>query len=454
MIRILEVFVALLIVAVLAVVVAVFLPAHGHIERSVEVSSPVRQIYDSLNTFNRFPQWSALRALDRNVQMTFHGPQAGEGAQVAWTSSSPKVGDGDLKIDSSEQDSKITMGIDNDWDGANKVYTITLDPATNGKTVKITWAYDVDYGWNLLWRYAGLYIHGDPATHIQVNLNNVAAMLASFPNVDYKDQQISLTDVTAKPIFLVSTKAPRTLDDVASATDAAMNQIEAAMKKAGLNAAGPRMTITTNWGEDNYVFDVAVPVDATSFKLGDQQVQITPAAEDEDVSAVSNGDSTAQEASATTDQDNLEATPAKPKPGSHDDNGYLVVDDNVRAVVWYEGKALVTDYTGNPAALPLLRRMEKAYADTHGFPHSEIDTGRAWDELTSPPDTAQDQQTYKVYLPVQLPPGDASAPAPVPAQGTAVPNDGSSPPGSAAPADGTSPPTDKGDDSGSGGDTQ
>ena len=52
-------------------------------------------------------------------------------------------------------------------------------------------------------------------------------MLASFPNVDYKDQKIDVTDVTARPVLLVATKAKRSLDDVADATDTAMKQIEA-----------------------------------------------------------------------------------------------------------------------------------------------------------------------------------------------------------------------------------
>ncbi|MGA8277343.1 MAG: SRPBCC family protein [Rhodanobacteraceae bacterium] len=402
MIRILEVLVSLLIVLLLAVVVAVFLPAHGHIERSVEVSSPLRQVYDSLNTFRRFPEWSALRRLHPRVQMNFRGPESGEGAEVVWTSDSPTIGDGDLTITSSTQDSEIRMAIDNQWSGINKAYTVTLTPTHSGRTVKITWAYDVDYGWNLLWRYAGLYIYGDPATHIQVSLNNVAAMLASFPNVDYKDQPISLTDVIEKPIFLVSTRAPRTLDAVAEATEAAMNQIEAALKKTGLSKAGPRMTVTTNWGDENYVFDVAVPVDATTFKIGDKELAITAPVIDE-------AENSATETSATSDQEVPPPEgPKSLKPGARDEDGYLVVDGNVRAVLWYQGKALVTDYTGNPAALPLLRRMEKAYAETHGYPYGEFDEGRFWDELISPPDTPEDQQAYKVYLPVQIAATDAS----------------------------------------------
>jgi len=384
MTRFLEFLVSVVIVFALAVLVGVLLPAHGHVDRNIEVSSPLRQVFDSVNTFHRFPEWSAQHKLDPQTHMTFEGPPEGEGAKVSWTSASQQVGNGALTITKSEQDSKVAMSLDNTWSGENKGYTITLTPAQNGKTVTINWAYDADYGWNLIWRYAGLYIHGDPATQIQYNLSDLAAMLASFPNVDYKDQKIDVVDVTARPVLLVATKAKRTLDDVAEATDTAMKQIEAVMKKTGLNAAGPRMTITTNWGEEDYAFSVAQPVDSPTFTLDKQQYTIeTPT----------------PKASSTGDEDENVTF----KPGDKDNEGMLVLDDKVRAALWYQGKALVTDLTGNPAQLPLLRLMEKAYAETHGYPYAEMGLGRFWDELTSAPDAAEDQQTFKVYLPVQSP---------------------------------------------------
>lgn len=385
MIRIVEMLVALLIVILLAVGIGALLSDHGHIERTVEVSSPIRQVYDSVNTFRRYPQWSALRSFDPRVQMTLSGPESGVGAKVSWTSAVPKVGDGSLEIKSSKPDEEVGIAIDNGWIGTDKHYTVSLQPAANGKTLKINVAYDVDYGWNLLWRYGGLYINGDPAAVIQTSLNNLSAMLAGFPNTDYKDQQIAITDIAPQPVFLVDTKAKRTLEDVADATATAMTAIEAAMKKADLTAAGPRMTITTNWGEEDYTFSVAVPVAATTFTLAGQQYTIE----------------TPVRPAAATDGDE-EQTPPALKPGDKDHDGMLVVDANVRAALWYQGKALVTEYTGSPAALPLLRLNQKAYAETHGYHYNDAGIGRFWDELTSAPDAAEDQQTFNVYLPIQL----------------------------------------------------
>jgi hypothetical protein len=389
MIRIVEVLVALLIVFVLAVVVGVLLPSHGHVERTVEVSSPLRQVYDSVNTFRRYPQWSGLRSFDPSVQMTLAGPEAGPGAKVSWNSASPKIGAGNLEIVSTEQDSKVGIKIDNDWAGENKTYTVTLLPQANGKTVKINVAYDVDYGWNLMWRFAGLYINGDPSAIIQSSLNNLSAMLAGFPNTDYKDQDIRMVEVVGKPMLLVETRAPRTLDDVSISTETALTAIHETMTKVGLEASGPITTITTNWGEEEYEFIVGVPVNSTTFMLADQtytiEVPVAKSVLDE----------------PEEEQEAEEGEPAPLTTGQKDDSGFLVVEGPVRAAIWYGGRALYTEYTGSPAALPLLRLNQKAYAETHGYKYSEYGLGRLWDEMVSPSDVMEGEQTFRVYLPIQ-----------------------------------------------------
>ncbi len=390
MIRFFEMLVALLIVFVLAVVVGVLLPSHGHVERVVEVSNPVRLVYDTLNTYRRFPQWSAIRSFDPQAQINIEGPDAGPGAKVSWISSSDRFGKGSYEIVKSDQDDQIEVKVDNDWVGTNKKFTIKLDPSANGRTLKIRWAYDTDYGWDLLSRYGGLYIYGTPAQTIQSDLNAIAAMLAGFPNTDYKDQEISIADVAARPVLMVSTRAKRSLDEVADATDAARAQIEEAMKKTDLVAAGPYMTITTNWGDEDYSFIIAQPVDKATFTYdGTQELTL---------------DAPAPKASSTVADDEEEESDGEAKAlnaGDRDAHGLLVINENVRGALWYGGKALVSEYKGSPAMLPLLRLNLKAYAETHGYRYAEAGTTRFWDEITSAPDAPADEESFKVYLPIQ-----------------------------------------------------
>jgi hypothetical protein len=346
MTRLLEVVVALLIVFVLAIVFGLCLPSHGQIQRTLEIVHPVRQVSDVLGGFRTFPSWTALTSYDPRVQLNLEGPESGPGAKVHWTSPNDKVGNGTLTIKSAEQDKQFVIDIENNWQGTNKHYTIDLKPSANGKTLKISWTYDVDYGMDLLARYSGLYLEGDPASQIQIHLTKLSNMLATFPTVDYKDQTFEIAETVGKPVLLVSTTAKRTLDDVADAMSRAMGEIEAVIKKNKLVVAGPRTTITTNWGDENYVFDVAVPVDRNDVPL----------------------------------------------PG------------NVKAATTYTGKTLKTTFTGSPANLPLARLMLKAYALTHGytFDESTEGLGRFYDELTSDPKASEEDQAYSVYLPIQL----------------------------------------------------
>ena len=166
----------------------------------------------------------------------------------------------------SEADERVLMALDNKDRGSDKRMEFTLKPTgRGGRNIEITQKYSVDYGWNLLGRYAGLYVRGHVGEDMKLGLAKLSAMLASFPNVDYKDQPISVADVVGSPILYLGTRAPRTLDDVAMATDEAEAKLVAFMKKAGLSATGPRRTITTNYGDENYVFDVAIPVSAATF---------------------------------------------------------------------------------------------------------------------------------------------------------------------------------------------
>jgi len=58
----------------------------------------------------------------------------------------------------------------------------------------------------------------------------------------------------------------------------------------------------------------------------------------------------------------------------------------------------------SPAQLPLSRLMLKAYAEAHGYliDESGEGSGRAYDEVTSASNAPEDEQSFNVYLPIQM----------------------------------------------------
>ncbi|MDC8011858.1 SRPBCC family protein [Tahibacter soli] len=391
MTRILEFIVAAVIVFVLAVVFGLLLPSHGHVERSIDVSHNIRHVNDMLMNFRRFPEWGALRLMDPRTQFTPEGPDFGVGAKLGFRSAEESIGTGSYEIVSNEPDSKIVWNITNDWKGTNKAYTITLEPQKNGRIVKVTWAYDVDFGNDLIARYSGLYLHGAPDRQIQANLGSLQSQLAVIPNVDYTQTDIFIADVAAQPALVVQTTSPRSLDEVDFATSKAMEEMQAYMKKNGLTAAGPRSVVTVEWGDENYTFDVVQPIDKGTLTIDKKDYTIGPAVPPP---------ATPEPEIAPAEGSAPPPPPPELKPGELDKKGNLIVAGNIRARTTYAGKALVTTWVGSPAGLPLMRLALKAFALSRGYKFND-NVNKYYDQLlTDPATTAQDEQQFKVFLPI------------------------------------------------------
>lgn len=410
MTRLLEFIVALILVLVLAVVVGVLLPTHGHVERTIEISHNMEHVADVLNTFHAFPDYSALRSLDPNVKFETSGAPFGVGSTIAWQGND-RVGSGTLKIAESKP-GEIVWTVDNDWRGSNKHFTIDLSRSDNQKLVKIRWSYDVDYSWNLIDRYSQLYLHGDPASFIQYSENNLQSMLANIPNVGYAQLDPRLIDTPAQPVLLVSTTAPRNLDLIDEATGKALDQIHAAMKKLGVTAVGSPMIFTTNWGDQNYSYDVAQVIDQTTLNVDGVSHDLT--ALPQPLSNAEQNLANASTAPASDSSADMPAVPGSASPGDVTDDGMLVIDDNVNAVMAFGGRALAANWPGdNPAGLPLMRLALKAYASTHGYDYNEY-VNRFYNNIvTLPSDPDAKVPSYTVYLPV------TDAPAQTPEQAAA-----------------------------------
>jgi hypothetical protein len=256
-------------------------------------------------------------------------------------------------------------------------------------------------------------------------------MLAGIPNVGYDKLDPGLYRTAATPVLLVSTRATRTLDDIDAAKAAALKQIDAAMTKLGVKAAGPTTTITTEWGDTTYIFDLAVPIDTTTLKIDGKDHDLTrlpprptaeqlaarPASSSTAASAGSAGkpasSSTAASASsagqpASASSTGAEAGEKGPVPGGLDKQNQLIVNDNVRAVMMPEHEVLEATWTGE-AGIPLVRLALKAYAGTHGYQFNETED-RLYDQLASLRNVADQDQIYRVFLPV------TNAPAQTPGQ--------------------------------------
>lgn len=412
MIRLLELLISLVIVAALFVLVGLMLPADRVVQHSIETNYPSRMIYDLMNGFRRFPEWFPLRSHDPAVQFSLEGEPRGAGAKIYFASTSPNVGNGSFEIVDSIDLERIEYHIENESRGENKRSVVEIED--QGKTRKVTWTYTVDYGWDLFGRYAGLYVNRTAGDDIKAALGHVGGLLATMPRFDYSDIEVAYEGAAPQHMLFVELKTKRNITAVEEGMIKAINAIRSALRANNLESAGPVRLITTNFGSDEYEFDVAIPflapenakfIDAEDYLAREQAAADAAAAAAAAAAAEAAGEEVApvetEEPMSAEDQAAADALalllPQEAKPALPFIDG-LLLPENVKQGVTYSGRVVTTTYSGHPAALPLLRDQLRAYAATHG----DVVQDRAYEEyLNEIEETAAEDSEFRIFWPIR-----------------------------------------------------
>ena len=277
MTRLIEVLISLAIVAALFLVVSLVLPSSRHLSEKTETNRKMTIVYDTLNSLHRFKDWNPLVLYDPRMELKLSGPDAGVGARMDYSSKVSSLGQGSWEITATDPGKSISYAIVNPQRGSNKRTSFLLKPTGRGavkRNVEITQTYDVDYGWDLLGRYAGLYVSRHVGDDLKLGLQRLSNMLASVPNVDYrvpgsKLAGLKVVDRPAENLLVVSAGSiERNNDKIKASMKANMEWINRTIAASGLVAAGPMRIISTELGRENYTFDVAQPVRKADSTVG------------------------------------------------------------------------------------------------------------------------------------------------------------------------------------------
>ena len=382
MTRFIEILIALAIVAVLFVLVGLLLPSERHLTESVETNRKMTIVYDTLSSMRRFDDWNpvALRAI-RESNLT--GPASGEGATYEYTSRDERVGSGSWKIVEAVPGERIVYEVENNHRGADKVMTITLEPTgRNNRNVKITQRYDVDYGWNILGRYEGLYVARNVGDSMKMGLARLGNMLATVPNYDYAvlEEQPTLVERPARNVLFVPSTVDRDNDVVQNQMATNMQWIRKVMDANGLEAAGPLQVVTVEFGTENYAFELAQPV---------RKAGAGPADE---------GEGAGTEAETEGEGEEAVAEAETPAPVVDDQPIEIALQGPVEYRLTERHRAANTSMTGHMANLPRFRDGLRAWTLTQGFET----TGRPYESWEAGiADSFTDEGEFEIYWPVK-----------------------------------------------------
>jgi uncharacterized protein YndB with AHSA1/START domain len=150
------------------------LPQHAHVERNITIEATPAQIFPYVNDFREFNKWSPWAQIDPATVYEFTGPATGVGARMRWHSEHPHVGEGSQEIIESipERLVKSTLYF---GDQGDATASYSLEPA--GKGALLSWAFDVDLGFNPLSRYFGLMLDSMVGANYEEGLSNLKTLI-------------------------------------------------------------------------------------------------------------------------------------------------------------------------------------------------------------------------------------------------------------------------------------
>jgi hypothetical protein len=381
MTRVIEFLISLLIVVVLFVVIGLTLPSKRIFVYQTETNRPMATVNDLFNGFGRFKDWSPLVRRDPHIQFNVSGPAFGEGAVVNYTSTEPTIGMGSWKIVESVPGELVRYELKNNDRGSNKTMTIRLEKTGQKKqNVQITQEYRVDYGWDLLGRYAGMYVSRNVGDDIKRGLDRIANLMATIPKFDYSQHPEPFEFVTlpAQNVLLVSTAAQRTNEDIAKQMENQIAWIKKVMAANNLVKDGPLRIVTTEFTTASYGFDVVQPVRRA--RPGEAVLAVDEP--DEPVVPGAEGAEPVVETPSTAPAEQLTV--------------------KLEGPVKYEQiparRLARTTFTGSAPALARVRDLLRAWAMTHG---ADV-TDRPFEEYLDPISKIfDDDARFRVYWPVK-----------------------------------------------------
>jgi hypothetical protein len=149
--------------------VALGLPSHVTVTRSVVINAPESVIFPYLNNLHQFSKWSPWTARDPQLALSYGGPETGQGARVTWTSKKPSIGTGSMEISESQPNRRIDVAVNyNGLEGAS-----AYDIVPSGAGSKVNWTFVYESGSSPLKRWKALMLDGFVGAEYRTGLDRL-----------------------------------------------------------------------------------------------------------------------------------------------------------------------------------------------------------------------------------------------------------------------------------------
>jgi effector-binding domain-containing protein len=257
----------ILVLIVVFLVVAFFLPSKVNMEETITINKPASVIFKQVNNFHNWDAWSPFQANDTAMQITYEGPEQGVDSKMSWTSKTS--GNGNMLIIESVPYVQVTASLDFGIKGATNSFSLKEQ---EGGT-KVTWVVNIPRLGYPMERYAGILMPKMMAPVFKQGLEKLKEVSEAQPD----PIRIVNTDLGERPVLSVVDSC--SFADIDKKMAQVFGEIMALQKSSKFVQIGAPVSIYRKWDEARQfaVFENCIPVKESVPVKGRVQFKVIPA---------------------------------------------------------------------------------------------------------------------------------------------------------------------------------
>jgi effector-binding domain-containing protein len=255
-----------LVLIVLFLVVALFLPSKASMEESIVINKPASLVFKQVNNFRNWAPWSPFQAADPEMAVTYEGPEQGLDATMRWTS--PKNGNGYMTIIESVPYEMVTSTLDFGMPGTTNIFLLD----ENAGATKVTWIVNIEKLPYPAGRYIGLMISSSmKGVFIQglEKLKEVTEVMTDPPS-------LQMVEFPEKAVLSVIDSC--SWSDIGMKMGQMFGEIMMLQNSLKFEQTGAPLSLFHKWDEKNQftVFENCIPVNKEVKGKGRVQYKVLP----------------------------------------------------------------------------------------------------------------------------------------------------------------------------------
>lgn len=248
--------------------VGLLLPARVHVERTAFINSPPATVHTLAANLSAFAEWAPWLAEDEELVLSVDGPLAAPGQTLVWSREGARA-QGRARVLQTEPYQSVEIEFLFD-PGSRATSAFVVAPREGG--AEIVWSYDVDFGLNIVSRYAGLGYGDRIGEELERGLEALRALAETLPGADFAAADAELVEVEAVPLVYANGRVRGDSAQQQAAFDAALERVRDFMSGNRVSAGGAAIAYTVEWQPPLWGFRAAVPYDGPARVSGEGPV--------------------------------------------------------------------------------------------------------------------------------------------------------------------------------------